>query len=130
MSYTHIPLLHGAAADGDAEPHLQAANVTPEFKHSPLEGSRSIRILKLMPAIFGERLRCHLANVSLDDQRNCVYEALSYTWGPPSLDCAIICNGKELHITANCEAALRRFRWKFRSRSLWVDSISIDQTSI
>ena len=42
----------------------------------------------------------------------------------------IICDGKELGITPNCEAALRRLRQPGKPRLVWVDSICIDQTSI
>src|ERR1700712_3139596 len=100
-----------------------------KYTHSPLEIPRSIRIIKLLPALLGDGLRCQLHTVSLDDPENCVFEALSYVWGTSVLDRPIICNGEKLYVTQNCEVALRRFRKKSKARNLWVDSICIDQTS-
>lgn len=101
-----------------------------KYAHSPLEAPRLIRIIKLQPAILGDGLCCQLQTVSLDDPENCIFEAVSYVWGTSGLDRPIVCNGEQLCVTPNCEVALRRFRKKTKTRTLWVDSICIDQTSI
>jgi hypothetical protein len=54
-------------------------------------------------------------------------EALSYAWGSPGQKRPIYYDGKILHVTTNCEAALRQLRLKEESRMLWIDAICIDQ---
>jgi len=76
---------------------------------------------------FDAPLRCSLINSRLSDSMR--YEALSYVWGTPTGDRRLICDKAELLITPNCELALRYLRFKWKSRSLWVDSICIDQNS-
>jgi hypothetical protein len=98
-----------------------------KYQHKPLAGDRFIRVLNLLPT-SGSDLRGELLASSLDKLPN--YEALSYSWGPPVLSSMIICDGKELSITPNCEAALRRLHQPGKPRLVWVDSICIDQTSI
>ena len=67
-------------------------------------------------------LRCSLSTVSLLLDRNQVlvsqapdrllwrYTALSYTWGDPTPNSAIIVDGRALRVTASLEAALRKLR--------------------
>ena len=60
------------------------------------------------------------------------YEALSYTWGDPSVTDAIRCSqtGRELLVTVNCKNALRRLRFPHQRRWLWIDAICINQQDI
>jgi hypothetical protein len=58
------------------------------------------------------------------------YEALSYTWGSQKGDRQILCNGKEVIVTENCEVALRHLRQTDKPRALWVDAICINQDSV
>ncbi|PVH74537.1 heterokaryon incompatibility, partial [Cadophora sp. DSE1049] len=61
------------------------------------------------------------------------YEALSYTWGPPSPPSEqqyILCDGKKLPVTENCISALYHLRKKYSNRLLWIDAICIDQTNV
>jgi Heterokaryon incompatibility protein (HET) len=44
------------------------------------------------------------------------YVALSYTWGELNLTYRVLCDGKELKITSNLHATLRRLRLSDRSR--------------
>jgi hypothetical protein len=107
--------------------------MTELYQHPMLGSERSIRVLELAPA---ERLDapilCELTETSVDGAppARLAYEALSYAWGSEDRNCAISCDKKTLFITANCEAALRRLRRKSESRTLWVDSICINQSSI
>lgn len=54
------------------------------------------------------------------------YQALSYTWGSNIKDKAILIEGRELKITTNLLAALRRLRTS-GDRILWIDAICINQ---
>jgi heterokaryon incompatibility protein (HET) len=57
------------------------------------------------------------------------FEALSYVWGnpDPTKRTPITCNGRQLNVTRNLHAALRRIRYTDRPRILWVDAICINQ---
>lgn len=68
-------------------------------------------------------------------QQGPLFDAVSYTWadqtGDDTISQTISCGpkGKVIHITKNCEAALRRMRKADTERRLWVDSICIDQSN-
>jgi hypothetical protein len=100
-----------------------------QFVYRPPSRDNGIRILRLKPAtsfeapLHGSLIDGHLSRWTR-------YEALSYVWGAPTGDRRLICDGSELLITSNCELALRHLRLKWKSRSLWVDSVCIDQKSI
>jgi Heterokaryon incompatibility protein (HET) len=69
--------------------------------------------------------------VSLVDRPNVLrYEALSYVWGDPAIKHAVEVDGKELFITTNLGAALRRLRRLNVTRIMRVDAICIDQDNI
>ena len=61
------------------------------------------------------------------------FVALSYCWGSNETPATISCDGKELEVTPNCDAALRRMRMKGRRACvtpIWVDAICIDQSNV
>ncbi len=114
-----------------ASPPFTPAHVT-EYCHRPLSTTRSIRIIQLLPSHHHDApLRCRIHEVSLDDSgRRYSYQALSYVWGSETLASAIYCDDDQvLHVTENCRDALHRLRLRFRTRSLWIDAICIDQTN-
>ena len=107
------------------------------YHHEQLQTPRSLRILNLQPSMnSSEALRCSISQVSLDSKPT--FEALSYVWGAKEPKRHVIvqtisqgCSRERtLVVTPNCAAALRRLRYRFRVRALWVDAICIDQTSI
>src|SRR5271155_4972771 len=100
------------------------------YVYCQIAAASSLRILK----IFGDSsyqsiLRCELLEISLDDHPG--YEAISYTWGGQTPSQIILCEGKQLLVTKNCEAALRHFRPAAKSeyRLLWIDSVCINQST-
>ena len=58
------------------------------------------------------------------------YEALSYCWGCASFTSSILVESQAFGITANLEAALRHCRRDDQECLLWVDAISINQSSL
>ena len=103
-----------------------------QYRHIPLPSSRSIRVLHLEPS--QDRLaplRCSLKAVSLDDypKWDADYTALSYSWDAQRPSCKIECDGGNLLITSNCDAAIRELRDSTNTKILWIDSICIDQSS-
>ncbi|RYN21402.1 hypothetical protein AA0119_g9384 [Alternaria tenuissima] len=101
------------------------------YRHIPLEGSRSIRVLELQPAPNAiAPIICKLRPLSLDDYPQCDanYTALSYTWDGQTLIREIECDGHVMLITPNYDAAIRSLRSETGIWVLWIDSICIDQS--
>ncbi|KAK8112605.1 Heterokaryon incompatibility protein [Apiospora sp. TS-2023a] len=97
------------------------------YQHAPLESPDSIRLLDLLPAVkWDAPVKCRIRQVTFE--RACdKYEALSYVWGALEGDQPITCDCRELLITPNCHDAILHLRRRFRVRTLWIDSICIDQ---
>jgi hypothetical protein len=103
------------------------------YSYRPLLSPRSIRILYLQPHHDHKAdLNCTLDDALIDDldsSRPC-YDALSYVWGERHGSRPLLCEGKAILITPNCELALRHLRRRKKTVKLWVDAICIDQASI
>jgi hypothetical protein len=85
-----------------------------------------IRVLQLSPARQRlDPLQGKLVEVKLDSKHP--YETLSYVWGAQAGTVPILCDGKEILITENCEAALKQLRHKRKPITIWVDAICINQ---
>lgn len=114
------------------------------FTYSQLRTSKpgSFRILKLQPGEKEAPIVCNLIHTRLDIgpprrwrrwkvwKRPPEYEAISYVWGSPDRPISIDCDGKRLYITENLRDALVRVRLPHRPRSIWADSICIDQDNL
>jgi hypothetical protein len=99
------------------------------FKYSPLNCPQSIRLILLKPSRFRDTpLQCHLMSFKLSALPR--YEALSYTWEGQRPCWPISCNGSELLVTPNVEAALKQLRPRHFQRHLWIDAICIDQNNL
>lgn len=100
------------------------------YVYRPLTSKHSIRVIALHPSYRHDApISCNLreASINASDSASMAYEALSYVWGAPSGTIPIICNGKTLFITENCEMAIRRIRKKRCKRHLFIDALSINQ---
>ena len=69
---------------------------------------RRIRLLRLLPQATPESLIYEMGEYELDSQVE--FEALSYSWGDPTPNCPIICNGQEVKIAQNLHDALQQFQ--------------------
>jgi hypothetical protein len=98
-----------------------------DYEHTPFHSDIGFRLLLLKSGPEASPLEGEL--IAQSSQTVAIFTALSYTWENQPLDRYIICRGKKLAITANCEAALRQLRRRFLGRLLWVDAICIDQTN-
>ena len=97
-------------------------------QHRPLQSTDSIRVLYLLPGALDDNIYEELTEVSLSQSP--LYEALSYVWGSPIPADPISCHGKELLVTPNCIAAMRRLCDEKKRRVLWIDAVCIDQSSM
>lgn len=89
------------------------------------------RLLFLYPATSAdEPFHGHLKLIDVEHAP--LYEALSYTWGPPSDQPRdyIWLQGCPLPIKPNLEAALRSLRLPNQRRRLWIDAICINQDDV
>lgn len=73
-------------------------------------------------------ISCSVFHKSLDDPNPLVYVALSYVWGSAERNNVILCNGKELKVTANLHSSLLRLRAFGHYCYLWIDGICTDQS--
>ena len=92
---------------------------------SPTIRSHIFRLLELMPGAASDPLVANLSTHALEQAP--AYDAISYVWGSTKSVQTLRCNQKEMSMTLNLEAALRRIRFQDRSRTIWVDAICIDQ---
>lgn len=107
----------------------------PTFEYDDV-GATHFRILTLLPGELKDGLKCKIDTLPFDGEK-VPYEAISYAWhqddsGPyTTQSCAISCHQDVrkgvITITPNLQDALLQFRHSDRSRSIWVDSICVDQ---
>ncbi|KAH8719141.1 hypothetical protein GQ44DRAFT_809739 [Phaeosphaeriaceae sp. PMI808] len=108
--------------------HMPAGNI-----YTDLPNVRSIRLVRIKPAISLRNVVCSLETVSLDSA-SLVYDALSYTWGDGQKKKPIICNGQKVQVTNRLHyifTDLRSLRRKQGSEAdiyIWIDQLCINQT--
>ena len=104
----------------------------PPFSYSHINSTDSyIRLLRVRPAKYlNDPVIVEMVEVCLDQSPE--FAALSYHWGPPVFDHAIICNGHKLQVTASLHSALRRHRQdrKKAVELIWADAVCINQSDV
>ncbi|KAI1036460.1 hypothetical protein LB503_003341 [Fusarium chuoi] len=99
----------------------------------PLPSSSHIRLVHLRPGIDAT-VCCELIMVPIDATPK--YEALSYTWGDASsaerIDMTThgSATRQQFSVTSNCFSALKRLRYREKTRVLWIDALAIDQSNV
>ncbi|KAI9167909.1 HET-domain-containing protein [Paramyrothecium foliicola] len=96
---------------------------------APSPKSWGIRCLALEPGKGNEPLKCELVQSHLGEIGG-TYEALSYTWGDPTVMCSVTLGGHPFNITKNLESALHHLRRPNNSRRLWIDALCINQADV
>lgn len=100
-----------------------------EYVYTPLSKPESLRVATLLPGLTTDPLRATVQEHDLDDE-SLRYEAVSYCWGEVNRDFHVLCDDRAIMVTENLIAALLRFRHRTDPRTLWMDSICIDQNDI
>jgi Heterokaryon incompatibility protein (HET) len=100
------------------------------YRYSPLDTeANELRLLEILPGLEPARIGGRLIKCSLN--QNPVYDALSYTWGDPSVTTSIILDDDQnFEVTTNLERALQDLRLKDQIRAIWVDAVCIDQRNV
>ena len=103
----------------------------PPSHYEPLDPTlKEIRVLDVAPGVGGAMVECTMRRISLRHEFVPIYETISYCWGPPRPPSTIKLNRHLTSVPASSEAAIRRMRLSGRSRTLWIDAICIDQSSV
>jgi hypothetical protein len=100
----------------------------PYRNHLAKSSGRKIRVFDLEPAprSSSDRISGALREIPLDGRRR--YDALSYVWGRDKQIFDVHCGEVTLSVTQNCHDALKRLRDTTRTRTLWIDTICINQS--
>lgn len=99
----------------------------PHYRYQQLPEDGHIRLLRLQPGRRGDHIHSYLETVSMKDAFR-KYECVSYVWGDTPEYRRIIVDGHSFYVKLNLFAALQHFRDANAIRTLWVDSICIQQT--
>jgi hypothetical protein len=94
----------------------------------PLGEAQVIRLAELAPGTRNDPVVIRLFMVELEHAPE--YEAISYLWGDPQNTMPICCNGREMDVTVNLNAAFVRVRHPDRPRTLWADAVCINQEDV
>jgi len=117
----------GAALFDPPEPVEDLPEDSPTtYAYKPLIG-QEIRLITLFPGDHDDDLFCDIVHVNLPDSPK--YEVLSCamrTLDGESRLKKLLCHGKPIFITENCDLALRRLRSRGGNRYLWMQAVCID----
>ena len=103
----------------------------PPSLYEPLDSAlKQIRVLDVAPGVGDAVVECTMKRISLSRGPVPRYETISYWWGPPRAPSTIKLNGHLTSVPASSEAAIQRMRLSDRPRTLWIDAICIDQSSV
>ena len=101
------------------------------YKYRPLD-QQCIRLLTLSPGPFDSDIHVSLTHVRLETHDPPHYEALSYAWGSDVRSHVVHVDTKDgqqsLSVTENLHSALQHLRDSSSPRTLWADSICINQS--
>ncbi|KAK8931610.1 hypothetical protein H634G_04144 [Metarhizium anisopliae BRIP 53293] len=106
-------------------PSIQFSKSPEPYEYAPLPRGKYTRYLVLQPGKDKEALLCHLHTCALADLSE--VETISYVWGSSNKTKRLLCAGKTIPITVNLRDVLRRVRLPDAPRTLWADSICINQ---
>ena len=105
------------------------------YHYSPIDKEASeIRLLTLLPGVFGTKIRITIRSTVLSKSLVPEYEALSYVWGSTKRKACVYIQEAEgestMGITRNLDEALQKLRYEDEPRTLWIDAICVDQSNI
>ncbi|KAJ4860016.1 heterokaryon incompatibility protein (HET) domain-containing protein [Trichoderma breve] len=101
------------------------------YQQLPLD-ELQIRLLRLEPKTGSTKIQASLIKRNLLDIKRGgpFFEALSYTWGPPTVTKDILINGIAFPVTANLYAFLENYQEAGQGVDLWIDAICVNQSDL
>jgi hypothetical protein len=107
------------------------------YEYSPV-GENDIRLLRIESGEPCDSLDCNIFHSTPGTDP---FEAVSYTWADSTGDSSLtslvtvhkshdISPRRQVRVTRNCEAALRRLRSRGEAKTVWIDAICINQQDI
>lgn len=91
---------------------------------------REIRLLIVEQGLFDDPIYCQLRHGELDLEVLPDYETISYCWGDSRLRGWLSVNDTIISVPFSSEQTIRRMRLPDRSRTLWIDSVCINQSDL
>jgi hypothetical protein len=123
-----LPALNSSYALHQASP----PNIDhPPYGYGKLDKNQT-RVLSLLPGHYSDPIICNLAVLTITQSESRSgpssdiqppYEALSYTWGDPTLTFRTQLDGRSLLVANNVFSALQHLRHEGYTRTLWIDAI-------
>ncbi|KAK2608616.1 hypothetical protein QQS21_002842 [Conoideocrella luteorostrata] len=109
---------------------IAARRALPSGKHDLYidevqSGARHFRLLTILPGTGDRPIRCSLRCHFIADELP--YTAVSYCWGRTGADHEITVNGQRLPVTRSAFEVLHALRSCYRTRTVWIDYICINQ---
>lgn len=97
--------------------------------HPVLSGSRSFRLLTILPGLREDTITTRLFTAELPTVSGGSprYDALSYVWGTQADKLQISCNGQTVDVTQNLHSALVQLRSEQDEYVIWIDQLCINQ---
>lgn len=107
---------------------LEPAVLDEFYRYKRIQEHYESRVLILKPGKKTDKLAGSLENMAIGSEGP-RYSALSYVWGEPQYNDAILIDGKRLAITNSLGTALRRLRPAAGQPALriWIDQLCINQ---
>lgn len=91
---------------------------------------KEIRVLNISPCLSRGRIVGSLEIVSLEEDEELAYEALSWCWGPPSSGAEILLNGKVTTISLAARDTLYNLCILHKHFRVWMDAVCINQRNV
>ncbi|KAK4060261.1 uncharacterized protein Triagg1_10811 [Trichoderma aggressivum f. europaeum] len=101
------------------------------YQQLPLD-ELQIRLLRIESNAGATQIQATLIKRNLLDIKRGgpFFEALSYTWGPPTVTKDIVINGIAFPVTANLYAFLENYQEAGQGVDLWIDAICVNQSDL
>ena len=99
-----------------------------EDVYRPLNTDRhEIRLLVVEPGIEGEIVKCSFQYAFLKRRHKPQFETISYVWGDARTRATVQLGSKVMDVPASSDRVLRRLRYPYETRTLWIDALCINQ---
>lgn len=121
------PMLEITGPPGRDRPSQQLPQSDASIYGTPLR-DKHIRLLRLQSQSTFQNLQFELQEHDLTPSVK--FQAISYTWGDPTPDHTITCNGKEVAITQSLHEILHQFSEDHNHGWLWTDALCINQADL